>query len=176
MALFLRALAFTALLPGFVAGVAPWLLRRSYPAPGNLGAWRYAGWVLIALGAGILLASVATFAISGKGTGASFFVGPFRWLIGQEPAKFVSAALYSRVRNPMYLGVITAVAGQAIAFASPVLAGYAAFLMIFFHLTVVVIEEPHLRRRDGAAFEQYCRDVPRWIPRLGSMTRAAAVT
>lgn len=166
MVLFLRALAFTALLPGFVGGVAPWLLRRAYSAHGDLGAWRYAGWVLIALGAGILLASVATFAISGKGTGASFFVGPFRWLIGREPARFVSAALYSRVRNPMYLGVITAVTGQAIAFASPVLAGYAVFLMIFFHLTVVVIEEPHLRRRDGAAFERYCQEVPRWIPRL----------
>jgi protein-S-isoprenylcysteine O-methyltransferase Ste14 len=167
MVLYLRALAFTVLLPGFVGGFAPWLLRRAYPSHGDPGALRYAGWTLIAFGLGMLLAAVAAFAASGKGTGAIFFVGPWlRWLVGQEPAKFVSAAIYGRVRNPMYLGVLAAVAGQAIVFASPILAGYAALLAVVFHFTVVWIEEPHLRKRDGAAFEQYCREVPRWIPRL----------
>lgn len=165
MVLYLRAVAFTILLPGFVGGIAPWLLRRAYPAQVEAGAWRYAGWLLIAAGAYLLLAAVATFVWSGKGTGAAFFAGPFRWLIGEEPAKFVSAALYARVRNPMYLGVITAVSGQAIVFASPVLAAYAIFLAGFFHGVVVLVEEPHLRKRDGEAFTRYCREVPRWIPR-----------
>jgi protein-S-isoprenylcysteine O-methyltransferase Ste14 len=30
---------------------------------------------------------------------------------------------------------------------------------------VVLVEEPHLRRKQGPAYEDYCRRVPRWIGR-----------
>ncbi len=33
-------------------------------------------------------------------------------------------------------------------------------------LFVYLYEEPHLRKTFGAAYEEYCRSVPRWIPRL----------
>jgi protein-S-isoprenylcysteine O-methyltransferase Ste14 len=37
-----------------------------------------------------------------------------------------------------------------------------------FHLLVLIHEEPNLRRRMGAAYEGYCKQVPRWIPRFAS--------
>ena len=35
-----------------------------------------------------------------------------------------------------------------------------------FHIFVLLQEEPALRRKMGIAYEQYRKDVPRWIPRL----------
>jgi len=43
----------------------------------------------------------------------------------------------------------------------------AGILLIVFHLTVVLYEEPTLRRTFGAGYEQYCARVPRWIPAVG---------
>ena len=39
-----------------------------------------------------------------------------------------------------------------------------AFLVT--HLFVIFYEEPTLKRKFGAAYEDYLRRVPRWIPRL----------
>jgi protein-S-isoprenylcysteine O-methyltransferase Ste14 len=33
-------------------------------------------------------------------------------------------------------------------------------------LFVVLYEEPTLRRKFGAAYEEYCRNVHRWLPRV----------
>ena len=73
--------------------------------------------------------------------------------------------LYSMSRNPMYVGVVLAVVGQAIVFASRAIAVYGAFLWLLFHLVVVALEEPHLRARYGEPYEAYCRRVPRWLGR-----------
>jgi protein-S-isoprenylcysteine O-methyltransferase Ste14 len=35
-----------------------------------------------------------------------------------------------------------------------------------FFLFLMLYEEPALTRKMGAAYEQYCEEVPRWIPRL----------
>jgi protein-S-isoprenylcysteine O-methyltransferase Ste14 len=34
------------------------------------------------------------------------------------------------------------------------------------HVFVVLYEEPTLRRQFGESYEQYLREVPRWIPKL----------
>ncbi len=36
----------------------------------------------------------------------------------------------------------------------------------FMYQAITLAEEAYLRRKFGAAFDQYCRDVPRWWPRL----------
>ena len=73
------------------------------------------------------------------------------------------AGLYARSRNPMYLGVLLMVAGQALLFASAPIAVYAALLAVGFHLIVVLVEEPHLRSKSGEAYEEYLLNVPRWF-------------
>jgi protein-S-isoprenylcysteine O-methyltransferase Ste14 len=42
---------------------------------------------------------------------------------------------------------------------------YAAGLWAALHTFTVVLEEPQLTRRFGAPYEEYLRQVPRWIPR-----------
>ena len=56
--------------------------------------------------------------------------------------------------------------GQALLFASTGLLLYAAVMALAFHLFVVAYEEPTLRRTFGASYEDYCRRVPRWLPRI----------
>jgi hypothetical protein len=41
---------------------------------------------------------------------------------------------------------------------------YTLLYILGFHILIVLVEEPILRRSFGAAYEEYCRSVPRWIP------------
>jgi protein-S-isoprenylcysteine O-methyltransferase Ste14 len=75
----------------------------------------------------------------------------------------VSGGPYRFSRNPMYLGVLLVVFGQAVLFASPRLAAYGCAVSLFFHLMVVFFEEPHLRAARGRSYALYCRSVPRWL-------------
>jgi protein-S-isoprenylcysteine O-methyltransferase Ste14 len=94
---------------------------------------------------------------------AIFFTHRLRFIIGEEPLKLIRSGLYEFSRNPMYAGVILAVLGQALIFASPGVAVYGAILWLCFHLVIVCLEEPHLRRRYGLSYQEYCRHVPRWL-------------
>jgi protein-S-isoprenylcysteine O-methyltransferase Ste14 len=157
--LWARGLIFTALVPLVVAGWLPAVVDPFRRVAG--GAWSV-GWLLVAAGAAIYAACLLRFLAAG-GTPAIFFTRPVRVLIGEEPRRLVQGWLYSLSRNPMYVGVVLAVFGQAIVFASRAIAIYGAFLWLMFHLVVVALEEPHLHDRHGAAYEDYCRRVPRWL-------------
>jgi protein-S-isoprenylcysteine O-methyltransferase Ste14 len=80
---------------------------------------------------------------------------------------------YRYVRNPMYLGFFVGWAGlwvifgranaAAIFVACAVVAGVMLFVRIY--------EQPTLRRKFGAEYEEYCRNVRPWIPRLHAWNR-----
>ncbi|HEY6291742.1 MAG TPA: methyltransferase [Terriglobia bacterium] len=162
--LWLRGIIFTVLIPGSVAWLLPQWLRQGRPPAGGL--WSL-GWLVFALGATIYALCLVAFLRSG-GTPIIFFMRPFppvRFLLGEEPNGLVENGLYRYSRNPMYLGVLTAVFGQAIAYRAAPIAGYGAAAAIVFHLVVVLIEEPHLTRTQGPEYEAFCRRVPRWIGR-----------
>jgi protein-S-isoprenylcysteine O-methyltransferase Ste14 len=108
----------------------------------------------------VLLDSFARFALQGIGTPAP--VLPTRHL--------VVTGLYRYVRNPMYVGVVSAVLGQSMILENLVLLGYAALVWFISHLFVVTYEEPALRRTFGKEYQFYCANVPRWIPRLRAWT------
>jgi protein-S-isoprenylcysteine O-methyltransferase Ste14 len=79
---------------------------------------------------------------------------------------------YRYVRNPMYVGVGTAILGQGLLFGDKDTAcirragvgGISPF--VFFY------EEPTLRHTFGEEYEIFCRNVPRRIPRLRSWREA----
>lgn len=158
----LRALFFTILLPGTALVLVPrMLLRRESPLHLNvLGPPRLLGLVLMSVGGAVLLRCVLDFLLVGRGTLAP--VDP--------PRKLVRAGLYRRVRNPMYVGVVTALFGEALFFQSKAIAIYAVVAWTIFHLFVVLYEEPRLRDAFGAEYEEYRAAVPRWIPRLRPWT------
>ena len=157
--LWIRGLAFTILVPGFVAVWVPRLIYVGSAA--DEGLWS-TGWLFILIGAVIYSVCLYSFLISG-GTPAIFFTRHVKRIIGEEPSKLVRNGLYRFSRNPMYVGVLLAVIGQAIVFASLALALYAVALWLSFHFVVVFLEEPHLRKVRGPSYDEYCRHVPRWL-------------
>jgi protein-S-isoprenylcysteine O-methyltransferase Ste14 len=81
----------------------------------------------------------------------------------------VTEGLYSHVRNPMYLGNLLIVAGVAVAANSLTTVIVGAALSLFMYSAIVAAEEQYLQERFGAAFSAYCRDVPRWLPRVSGL-------
>lgn len=161
--IFIRLIIFTILIPGTVALYIPRWLAQQFPGHVGLGFLRYAGAPLMLAGFLLYLGSALTFAIEGGGTPAIWFTKPLKYLIGEEPHKLVRGTLYRFSRNPMYIGVLSVVVGQVLWLESPVLLIYTVALFICFHLVVVFIEEPHLRRKNGPSYDEYRREVPRWL-------------
>ena len=75
-------------------------------------------------------------------------------------------AVHAHVRNPMYVGVLLVVVGNAIRYRSVSVLWWAAGCWIGFHNRIIRYEEPHLVEKHGEAYERYCETVPRWLPRL----------
>jgi len=164
---FVRAAIFTLLAPCSVTVFLPlWIHAHDPVWAERVGVWRWLGLPLILAGAAGYLLCEAEFLLRGRGTPAIWFTRRIRFLIGEEPVTLVRTALYRRVRNPMYVSGLTVLLGEALLFASPRLLVYAIGVAAFFHSMVVVFEEPHLRKRYGASFEEYCRTTPRWLPRF----------
>jgi protein-S-isoprenylcysteine O-methyltransferase Ste14 len=69
------------------------------------------------------------------------------------------------VRNPMYVGMLVVLLGQAMLFGSFALLGFAAFLGILAAAVVRWHEEPIVVRRFGSEYETYRRNVHAWLPR-----------
>jgi protein-S-isoprenylcysteine O-methyltransferase Ste14 len=78
----------------------------------------------------------------------------------------VVSGLYRYVRNPMYVGVLTAVLGEAVLFGSRFMIEYFAIVFAGFHLFVCFYEEPTLTRTYPEEYPRYRRHVRRWLPRL----------
>lgn len=157
MVLFLKNLVFTVLVPGTVAGYLPYSIgARDTNAPFDTARLLLAA-PLFLVGGAIYFWCLWHFAVSGRGTPAPI----------DPPTQLVVRGLYKRVRNPMYLGVLTVIAGWTAYFRSVRLIEYGVTVAVLFHLFVMLVEEPMLRRRFGAAYEAYCRSVPRWIPLKG---------
>jgi len=151
----LKTLLFTVVAPGTVAVLVPhWLL----PPRANV-AWHtleVCGVAAIALGASMYLSTAWNFAWFGRGTPAPI----------DPPRNLVISGLHRSVRNPMYVAVLLVVLGQAALYRAREILFYAVFLSLAFHLFVVFYEEPTLRRKFGAAYDDYCHAVPRWVPKL----------
>ena len=68
--------------------------------------------------------------------------------------------------EPLLLGVVTVLVGEAVLLLSPALAGYALAYRAWLTAFVIPREESDLREAFGAGFDAYCQEVPRWIPRF----------
>lgn len=160
--LWIRGLLFTLLIPCTVGAVLPAFIRGSARRAGGICE---SGWLLVITGAAIYLICLLRFLAAG-GTPAIFITRLARGVIGEEPPGLVSTGIYRYSRNPMYIGVLMTIFGQALLFASPPVILYGCAVFLFFHWTVVGIEEPHLAATRGDAYRDYCRRVPRWIGRI----------
>ena len=154
----LGSIAFFFVAPFTVAGLIPWWITRGAMQPPLFAndLTRVPGLVLAAVGVVILVDSFARFAIQGLGAPAP--VAP--------PQHLIVSGLYRHVRNPMYVGVLAAIFGQALFFADLRLIVYGALIWLAFHAFVRLYEEPTLQRMFESEYEAFRANVPRWIPRI----------
>lgn len=140
--------------PGLVYWKAsPWDTRWS--ASPDLFLVVTPGLGLILIGSGLVLWTTALF-WEARGT-------PAPW---HPPETFVVEGPYRHVRNPMILGVLMILAGEALLTGSVLIGTWALLFWGFYHGMLRIYEEPDLRERFGPRFRRYCDRVPRWRPRL----------
>jgi protein-S-isoprenylcysteine O-methyltransferase Ste14 len=120
--------------------------------------WRWIGVVPSVLGFSVALRCIWDFGRTGRGTPVPIV----------PPQKLVVVGFYRYVRNPMYVGFFAGWIGLWVVFGRASRAALAVVLVatLFVVLFVKFYEEPTLRKMFGADYEEYCRNVPRWIPRL----------
>lgn len=96
------------------------------------------------------------FTVKGRGTPAPF----------DPPRELVASGPYRYVRNPMYVSGLIALTGWILWSPSQPLI---IALLLFFgatHLFVTLYEEPILKEKFGAPYEEYMHHIPRWIPKI----------
>jgi len=111
--------------------------------------------VLLAAGLVVLVACFARFVTEGRGTPAP--VAP--------PTAVVEGGLYAWVRNPMYLGVLAVLLGEAAILGRWELLVYALVVGAAFFSFVTFYEQPRLTAQFGEEYRSYQRRVPGWWPR-----------
>ncbi|MCC7043451.1 MAG: isoprenylcysteine carboxylmethyltransferase family protein [Acidobacteria bacterium] len=120
------------------------------------------GW----LGGGIVLASLVVHFWSS----ATLALGERQGPAGSTP---VTDGAFRYLRNPIYLAGVSLLLGVGLLY-GPLRGGdlgLPAVLFLYFHVAVVRVEEPELRRRYGSEYQEYCARVPRWLPRLAAGAR-----
>ncbi len=120
--------------------------------------WRWLFAIPSVLGFAVALRCVWDFGWTGHGTPAP--IAP--------PKKLVVVGFYRYVRNPMYVGFAAGWIGLWIVFGhfNWTLAIAVALVALGVHMFVVFYEEPILRKKFGADYDDFCRNVPRWWPRV----------
>jgi protein-S-isoprenylcysteine O-methyltransferase Ste14 len=89
------------------------------------------------------------------------------------PGELLMRGPYRYVRNPLYLAAAAIFAGVSALYAPWRSADLliAGILATGVHLAVVRLEEPVTRKRFGQEYDEYCRRVGRWLPRLTVLRR-----
>lgn len=78
----------------------------------------------------------------------------------------ITEGIYRHTRNPMYVGNVLILSGVALAVNTWSCWLLATALGVFVYVAIIAAEENFLRGKFGPGFDDYCRDVPRWLPRL----------
>jgi protein-S-isoprenylcysteine O-methyltransferase Ste14 len=158
----IRHLLAIAALPLVVTVAIPiWVARRNGTVlPLGGGALELlvqaAGIALLAIGLTLFFSSLRRFATEGKGTLAPW----------DPPRRLVVHGPYRYVRNPMISGVIFILFAESALLLSVPHAQWALTFLVINLVYIPLLEEPQLRARFGESYEEYCRHVPRVIPRL----------
>lgn len=114
--------------------------------------------IFILAGLILLILSISQFFKHGEGTLAPW----------DPPKKLVVKGVFRHVRNPMHMGVFLVMLGEGVLLGSEIVFYAGLFFMLLHFWYIPAHEEKHLRERFGDEYEEYVRNVPRWIPRFRS--------
>ncbi len=113
------------------------------------------GIILTVVGGILVLICFGIFVARGRGTP----------LVLDPPKEFVTLGPYKYVRNPIHIGQVTLFIGLGLYLRSVSVLFFALVWLVLVDLYVVYFEEPNLKNKFGATYQDYCKAVPRWIPR-----------
>ncbi|MEQ9187380.1 MAG: isoprenylcysteine carboxylmethyltransferase family protein [Cryomorphaceae bacterium] len=143
------------ILPVIVLILVPWCIHTWIePLSFTHLVTALSGLVFLLIGLGILAWTNVLFIVFGEGTLAPW----------DKTKKLVILGPYRYVRNPMILGVITSLFGEALLFGSFYLLAWALLFSVVNHLYLSIREEQELTERFGEAYTRYKASVPRWLP------------
>ncbi len=91
----------------------------------------------------------------------------------EEPRTLVTEGPYHYTRNPQDVGLILLFAG-IILITNSIMALITGILVILWFLLAPFCEEPWLRERFGKEYEEYCRNVPRFVGRASFKRRTSS--
>ena len=152
----LKSLFFLILVPGLLIGVFPYMISTTDTELISLGVLSYLAFPFLLIGWVAMLWCFWNFTVNGKGTPAPI----------DPPKELVVVGLYRFVRNPMYVaGLITLLGWILWSPSLPLILAFFLFLLAT-QLFVTLYEEPTLKKKFGAAYEEYLKQVPRWISKF----------
>jgi len=152
-----KSLLYLTIEAGLFALYIPLALLRSGPGIAT-GIFSFLAIPLWLIGSLIVLWCFWAFTFIGRGTPVPM----------EPPKELVVSGLYRYVRNPIYVGVLLIFLGHFLWFGYWALLIYTALSFIGVHFFIILYEEPTLKKKFGAAYEDYLKRVPRWIPRSKS--------
>lgn len=136
----------------------PYLIVKNDLRSFDMGVLSYSAIPLWIMGALIIVWCSVDMVQKGSGTPAHI----------DPPKKLIINGLYRYVRNPIYLGALLFQLGYVLWSCSSFMIVYFLFFVLAYQVLIVLIEEPILRHMFGERYQAYCRQVPRWIPKLKS--------
>jgi len=143
-----------------IPGLITWQTGQVNPGWSLASPWNEALYIsglgLILAGLILIVKTIALFMTAGRGTLAPW----------DPTQKLVVRGVYRHVRNPMISGVFAVLLGEAVLLGSRPLFRWFLLFVLINAVYIPLSEEPGLRRRFGADYERYTKNVPRWIPRL----------
>ena len=152
----LKTILYMGCMHGLITFYIPYQLASRDVSFFDTGIFRYLAFPFWILGAWIIVQCSLDIINRGRGTPAHL----------DPPRELLIHGWYHRLRNPIYFGAEIFQAGFIVWFGSVWAFIYTLLLFLTFHFLIVAIEEPILRNTFGAVYEEYCRTVPRWIPRF----------
>ena len=84
----------------------------------------------------------------------------------------VTQGFFATCRNPLYVGNMLIYTGIFLMHGHPYVAILGPLLMFAIYTSIIAAEEYFLHQKFGPAYDAYCRDVPRWLPRLSRLKNA----
>jgi protein-S-isoprenylcysteine O-methyltransferase Ste14 len=159
-ALWAKSLLNAVLFFGIFMVALPWLAHRLLPMglPFPVALRTFVAGALAFAGITAWIACLDTFSRRGRGTP----------LPADAPRLLVTGGLFGQMRNPIMAAELSVIWAAALHLASLGTTLYAIAISVGAHVMVAHVEEPELRKRFGESYEEYCRRVPRWLPRLSS--------
>ena len=153
------------LYPWVILTIERWVEHRYLLAVPPLPALGYVGEAIIGLGTLLCLVTMVQFVVDGAGTPEGY----------AGPVLLIRRGAFKWTRNPLYLGMMAILAGEALYYESLSLLIYALYWHREF-VRRVRSEEMRMLDRYGEAYLRYSETTPRWLPGLsGSQLGPASV-